>query len=200
MTLLTICTKLAENVGLKAPDAVMTSPAREWAEAVVMSNATGEELARRVDFGALNVSTTLTASTADEEYDLGDAFSRIIPGIGVTYGAGIVRPLTQAEWSSMTPTEGAPRYFMLEGNKIRLWPYLSTGESVTVSYQTKNWCDNGTAEWNADTDASLIDESLMVKGLIARWRRQKGMPYQDYEAEFEADLADLAQFDDRSRF
>lgn len=199
MSLLTICNKLAENVGLATTDQVISSPKREWTEAVVMSNAVGDELARRVDFGALRNLATLTADGTDKVYDLGEGFSRIIPGIGVTYGQGIIRPLTQAEWASLEPVVGSARYFLLEGREIRLWPYLPASVTASVRYQSRFWCSNGTAEWVADTDTSLIDETLMTKGLIVRWRRQKGMEYLDYEAEFEADLADIARFDDRSR-
>ena len=197
MTLLTICNKLAENVGLETTQQVISSPKREWAEAVTMSNAVGDELARRVDFGALRKTMTLTGP--DVTYTLPDEFSRIIPGIGVTYGAGIIRPLTHAEWASLEPMVGSPRYFTLEGRSLRLWPYLPTGQAALMRYQSRFWCSNGGAEWVSDTDTSLIDEGLMVKGLIVRWRRQKGMPFEDYEAEYEADLAAIAGFDDRSR-
>lgn len=199
MTLLTICNQLAENVGLATTQQVISSPKREWAEAVVMSNAVGDELARRVDFGALRRSQSLAADGTDKVYDLGADFSRIIPGIGVTYGQGIIRPLTQAEWASLEPVEGSPRYFLLEGRMLRLWPYLPNAMAASVRYQSRNWCSNGSAAWTSDIETSLIDENLMAKGLIVRWRRQKGMPFEDYEAEFEADLADIARFDDRSR-
>lgn len=199
MSLLTICNRLAENVGLETTAQVMTSPKREWAEAVVMANAAGVELAQRVDFGALFNTQTLTGDGTDKLFDLGAAFSRIIPGIGVTANGATVRPLTQAEWASLVAVEGVPRYFMLEGQSLRLWPYLATGQAAVVRYQSRNWCSNGTPEWNADTDTSLIDENLLTKGLIVRWRRQKGMPVADYQAEYESDLADIARFDDRSR-
>ncbi len=198
MTLLSICTELANNVGLEVPSQVISSPKREWSEAVSMANSVGDELARRGDFGALRA-TQLIAGAGDVGFDLGAGFSRIIPGIGVTYGAGIIRPLTQAEWASLEPVAGSPRYFLLEGRSLKLWPYLPTAQQATVRYQSNYWCSNGTDAWVADTDTSLIDEELFAKGLIVRWRRQKGMEYLDYEAEFEAALADIARFDDRSR-
>lgn len=199
MTLLTICNKLAENVGLQETTAVISSAKREWVEAVAMSNMVGDELARRVDFGAMRNSATLTGDGTNKTFDLGSDFSRIIPGIGVTYGSGIIRPLTGAEWASLYPVAGSPRYFMLEGRNITLWPYLGDELTVAVRYQSRNWCANNSNTWAADSDESLIDENLMIKGLIVRWRRQKGMDYLDYEAEYEADLADIARFDDRSR-
>lgn len=199
MSLLTICEKLAENVGLEVSDQIISSTKREWAEAVTMSNSVGAELARRVDFGILHRSTALVGNGSDQTYDIGAEFSRIIPGIGVTYNGSTVRPLTQAEWASLVPVLGVPRYFLLEGRNLQLWPFLGSGLNASVRWQSKYWCSNGSAEWVADTDTSLIDEDLMVKGLIVRWRRQKGMEYGDYEAEYEATLADIAGFDDRSR-
>ena len=199
MSLITICNRLAANVGIETTSQVMTSSDRTWLEAVAMSNAVGEEITRRADFGALFKTATLTGDGTNKVFDLGPDFSRIISGIGVTSGTATVRPLTHAEWASLTPVEGGPRYFLLEGAKLRLWPYLATGEAVTVRYQSKNWCSNGTAACVADTDTALVNEDLMTKGLIARWRRQKGMPYADYAAEYESDLADFAAFDDRSR-
>jgi hypothetical protein len=199
MTLLTICNNLAENVGLAVTEAVMTSPKREWAEAVVMANAAGDELARRVDFGALFRMSTLTGDGTDKEFDLGTSFSRLIQGIAVTTGIKPVRPLTQPEWASLVAVQGTPRYFKLDGNKLRVWPYLAIGETVVIRYQSKNWCGNGTALWNADSDTALVDEGILTKCLIVRWRRQKGMDYSDYEAEYEAALSDVARFDDRSR-
>ena len=199
MSLITICNRLAANVGIETTSQVMTSSDRTWLEAVAMSNAVGEEITRRADFGALFKTATLTGDGTNKVFDLGPDFSRIISGIGVTSGTATVRPLTHAEWASLDAVEGSPRYFLLEGAKLRLWPYLATGEAVTVRYQSKNWCSNGTAACVADTDTALVNEDLMTKGLIARWRRQKGMPYADYAAEYESDLADFAAFDDRSR-
>lgn len=200
MTLLTIVEKLADNVGFKRPTAVIGSGMRETEEAVTLGNLTGEELARRVDWGQLQLTVTLTGNGTNQTFDLGGEFSRVTRGAAVFAGDDIVRPLTRAEWGALTPSEGAPRYFLLEGNEITLWPYLATGQTVTVSTQVDAWCSNGTAAWSSDGETTLIDEDLFLKGLIVRWRRQKGMDYSDYEAEYEAMLQNLAAFNDRSRF
>jgi hypothetical protein len=89
---------------------------------------------------------------------------------------------------------------LLEGAEITLWPYLANAATATVQFQSKNWTSAGSATFTADDQTSLIDEALFLKGLIVRWRRQKGMAYLDEEAEFEAALADLAKFNDRGRF
>lgn len=198
MTLLTIVQALSKNVGVKAPSIVATSPARGMVEALQMANEAGEELARRVDWGALQENVVLTGTGANIMHDLGASFSRLNKGVAVRAGTAIVRPLTRAEWNTLTPVEGVPRYFLLEGNKLTLWPYLANAATVTAQFQSLNWCSAGTS-FMADTDTSLLDEGLLTKGLIARWRRQKGMDFADYEAEYEASLRDFAGFDDRSR-
>lgn len=199
MTLLTICQGLAKNVGMDIPDVIISSSAREWKEARTMADAVGEELARRVDWGQLTASTTLTGDGTNKAHSLPTAFSRVVGGIGVSGAGGAVRPLTRAEWGDLTAAEGVPRYFLLEGDTVTLWPYLANAVTATLTYQSKNWCDNGSDAWVSDADSALIDEDLFLKGLIVRWRRQKGMDYADFEAEYEAALQDFAGFNDRSR-
>lgn len=196
MSLISLAQGLAKNIGLAVPNTVTANGAREWVEFVHMANQEGEELARRVDWGQLTAVTTLTGTGANQEYTLPARFSRVVKGIGLS---GNPRPLTRAEWASLAPVEGVPRYYLLEGNQITLWPYLASGETVDLTYQSDAFTNTGGNAWTADDETSLIDEDLFLKGLIVRWRRQKGMDYADYEAEYEATLADIAGFDDRTR-
>lgn len=199
MTLLTLANGLALNVGMRVPSQVVGSSAREWVEALQFANETGEELARRADWGALQASATLTGDGTNKVHALPSGFSRVNGGAAVKAGTAIVRPLTRAEWNTLTPVVGTPRYFLLEGAEMTLWPFLADAATATVEYQTKNWTSAGAAAFTADSQSSLIDEVLFLKGLIVRWRRQKGMSYQDEEAEFESSIQDFARFDDRGR-
>ena len=200
MSLLTIAQGLARNVGMQVPTSVVGSTMREWQEALQFANETGEELARRVDWGALQANHTLTGDGTNLTYAMPAGFSRFSKGIAVKVGTSIVRPLSRAEWNSLTPVQGTPRYFLAEGSEVTLWPFLANAATATASYQSDNWTSAGSSAFTVDSQTSLIDEDLFLKGLIARWRRQKGMPYQDEEAEYEAALQDFANFDDRSRF
>ena len=200
MTLLTIAQGLARNVGMQLPSSVVGSSAREWQEALQFANEAGEELARRVDWGKLHASVTITGDGTDLVHSLPSGFSRLNMGVAVRASGGIVRPLSRGEWNTLTAVQGTPRYFLLEGAEIRLFPYLANAATATVEYQTAYWTSAGAAAFASDSETSLIDESLFLKALIVRWRRQKGMPYQDEEAEYEAALIDIAGFDDRARF
>lgn len=200
MTLLTIAQTLAADVGLAIPDQVVGSPNRSMVEVLSFANATGEELARRADWAQLTGSATLTGDGTNKQHAMPSGFSRLVPGVAVVNSDGsIVRPLTRAEWGTLTPAQGTPRYFLLEEDTVTLWPYLANAATATITYQSRFWCSNGTAAWALDDETSLIDENLFAKGLIVRWRRQKGMEYADHEAEYEAALMDIARFNDRSR-
>lgn len=199
MSLLTIATALARNVGMADPDVIVLSPFREWKEALLFANETGEELARRVDWGQIRKTITLTGDGTNLAHSMPADFSRLTRGMAILAGTSPVRPLTQQEFARLSPSEGQPRYFNLEGKVVRLWPYLAIAATSAAQYQSTAWCSNGTNSFSADTDTSLIDEWIFAKALIVRWRRQKGMPYADEEAEFEAALADVARFNDGSR-
>ena len=200
MTLLTIAQGLAKNVGMQSPTSVVGSTMREWQEALQFANETGEELARRVDWGALQASTTLTGDGTNKIHALPAGFSRLSKGVTIRTSTSLLRPLSRAEWGTLTVVQGTPRYFLLEGSEVTLFPYLANAATVTASYQTMYWTIAGADAFTADDQTSLIDEDLFLKGLIARWRRQKGMDYADFEAEYEAALQDFAMFNDRSRF
>lgn len=200
MSLLTVVQSLAKNVGMAVPVSVYGSSDRRWIEALEMANEAGEELIRRVDWSALSASTTLTGTGAQVAHSLPDDFDRLQRGVTVKHAAtGAVRPLTRHEWNTLTAVEGDPRYFLLENDTITLWPYLANGDTVKVYYQSNQWVGSETSYMSDDAEAD-IDENLLTMGLVARWRRQKGMPYQDFEAEYEAALQDYAGFDRRARY
>lgn len=200
MTLLTICEGLAKNTGRQVPTQVASSTHRDEVEYLQFANETGEELARRVDWGDLTKTATLTGTGANIAHSLPSDFGRLTRGIAVkTSGGAIVRPLTRGEWNSLTAVEGTPRYFLLQDDTITLWPFLASAATATVYYQSSEWCSAGTS-FAADSDTSLIDENLFLKAMIVRFRRQKGMDYADHEAEYEAALRDFAGFDERARF
>lgn len=198
MSALSIVQDLTKNIGQEVPLMVFASSERDNLEMANMLNQVGEEVARRVDWGPLQFETTLTGNGTNQTFTLPADFDRLCRGAAVLTGTTALRALTQAEWGTLTPTEGTPRYFLLEGITITLWPYLANGQTVTARYQSRNWSSTG-ATFTADGDTGLVSEDLLLKGLIARWRRSKGLPFQDFEAEFEAALSDKANFDSRSR-
>lgn len=199
MTLLTVAKALAKNVGLNPPDAVVSSSDREWVEALEFANETGDDLARRVDWPQLRATDTLTGDGTNKTFTLPSDFDHLPFAGAVVFGTTILRQLTATEWRTLTAVEGDPRYYLVEDNEVTLYPYLASAATATVNYQSANFCSAGSA-FSSDSDTLLVNEDLFTKGLIVRWRRQKGMDYADYEAEYEAALGDMARFSEGARF
>lgn len=199
MTIQTVAETVALDGGFAVPASVTSSTERQYQELVSFANEVAADIARRADWSALHTAGTLTGTGTSAAIALPAAAERLATGSAVTRTDGTpVRPLTREEWT-MTASQGTPRYYLLTNKTVLLWPYLANASTVNVRYISKNWCSNGTDAFASDTDTTLFPEVLLEKGLIAYWRRQKGRPYQEHEAEFEAAMAQYAQFDDRSR-
>lgn len=199
MTLLEMASLAARNAGFEAPELIVGSSDQTAQDVLAYANRTGEEMHRRVDWGGLVKTTTINGTGLDAAHALPADFARLSQGVTVTGSGGVVRPMSRAEWGTLVPTAGDPRYFLLENDTLRLWPYLAAGQSVSVTYISENWTATASS-FQADDDETVFDPDTFVSGLVVRWRRDKGMDYADFEAEYEASLAQHAMFDDRARF
>lgn len=199
MTLLSIARSIAVNTGTPIPATVLSSVDPDALKIVEFTQAAGEEIARRVDWGALRDTVTITGTGSNDDFALPTDFARLVPGNSVTVGGIPVRVgISADEWNSLTAVPGTPRYARLIGSSISFYPYPTLDMTINVAYQSKNWCGNGTA-WGSDGDIGLVPEVLIQQGAMWRWRRQIGQDYQDYLAEFEASLTEYSKFDDGMR-
>lgn len=199
MTLLSIAQNVAFSVGLTRPDQIVGSTEREHQEMLRFITETCQDMTRRVAWGELTKSTALTGDGTFKKHILPVDYDRLSDGACIISGYGPVRPLSQSEWPAITPVEGLPRYFLLQGDTIQFFPYLANQAPLNVYYQTKHFINGGLSHFGSDGDTLLIDERLVELGTTARWKRQKGQSYQDFEAEYEAALQQRAGYDDRSR-
>lgn len=201
MTILEIIEAVCKNVGLEVPDQAVANTDREYVELVQFAKEAADEVARRADWSALRATATFTGTGTNDDFALPAGFGRLTIGSSVTTGGNPVRGgISQDEWLSLTPISGTPRYFRINGTaSISFYPYPVLAGTVLVSYLTKNWCSNGTAQWNGDSDTPLVPDELITKGTIWRFKRKAGQDYSDYLAEFEATLTDLAGTDMRER-
>lgn len=196
MSFLTVMQSVAKNAGVEPPNSIVASDP----DAVLLGqfiNEAGQEVARRVDWGVLRKTHTLTGDGSTAEFDLPPDFERFPLGLNVTAGMSAVRgSLTSDEWLPLALVVGTPRYFYLRGTKIAFYPFPRSGEAVRVQYQSKNWAVNGTAtKLTSNNDVSVVPEGLLETGAIWRWRRHVGKDFADHVGEFEAQLADLARND-----
>lgn len=200
MTVLTIIAEVCKNGGVSVPAVAVANTAPEIINMVQFSQEAANEITRRVDWGELRATATITATGTNDNFALPSGFQRLIRGNAVTVGGVPVRGgLSPDEWASLTPTQATPRYFRLVGDAISFYPFPAVATDPVVSYQSKFWCSNGTAAWSSDDNTALIPEDLIAKGTIWRWKRHMRQDYDDYLSEFEAALNDYADFDARKR-
>lgn len=202
MTLLSIVQAVAKNAGIEVPTSI-TSKDPDHVKLVQFVNEAGLELARRVDWGVLRRTTTITGSGTSGAVDLPTDFDRLTVGMSVVSGIHAVRgSLTPDEWLSLQPVEGTPRYFHLRGQQICFYPYPGTDASVRIQYQSRNWAvsnSNPTDVLTLGDDVAVISSRLIETGALWRWRRHVGKDFSDYLSEFEAQLVDLARADSGTR-
>lgn len=208
LTLLQVAQSVARDVGLAQPTAVVGSTDdtnRGMVEMKQCLDFVGEDLSRRVDWSALRTEVTLTGNGSAFAHPLPASYLRMMAGnaVKLAVSLAIVRGgLSAEEFLSLPAVVGTPRYYLIGGPRgaktISFWPYLANAFGATALVQSENWVASATS-YQADSDIALLPSPLMVKGGIARWRRQKGMDFADYVAEYEAALANYAEFDDGAR-
>jgi hypothetical protein len=191
---------IAPSIAIPAPPLVVGNNSPDAVKLLQLMNETGQEIARRADWGALEKTHTVSATGSAQTYTLPSDFSRLSLGNAVTFNGLPVRGgLSRDEAFALPATIGTPRYFRLTGKTISFYPHPPASSQVLVSYQTVNWCLNGGEGFSADDDEPLVPHELMTRGTIWRWKRSEGTDYSDYMAEYEAMLEQMAMFDQRER-
>ena len=190
MTILTAIDEVCDVVSLDRFGSVYgtnNSAAQTMLELALLA---GQEIAERFDWKALE--RTVTAAGSPHVFP--PDYARLIDGGAVMTATGeFVRPVKNpSQWSVVKQVPSSQPYFYLSKTDISFSP-ASAGLGAMVTYISKNWIigNTGTEKttWSADDDAVVFPERLLVLNVIWRWKRQKGLAYDDPLAEFEAALA-----------
>jgi hypothetical protein len=149
-----------------------------------------------VDWSALRQTATVTGTGAATAHDIANDFDHLARGMNVIANGDAVRgSLSEDEWFGLERVEGDPRFYYLANRQMAFWPFLANAETARVLYQSANWVSGSKSAMMLDSDTALFDEGILAFGSIWRWRRHVGKDYADQMAEYEAMLADRAQFD-----
>ncbi len=83
-----------------------------------------------------------------------------------------LRKRFRVKWDT---SAGAPRIF--------IDPVPASADSLVIEYVSTDWCESsggtGQSAWAADTDVGRLDEELMRQGLVWRFLKAKGLPYEE---------------------
>lgn len=193
MTIATILPGVLAECGIDRIAPAIMEPSFEMRQVLALMNAAGVDISTRAEWQGQ--SADLSASSVASILLPAD-FQELAEDGAVILGSGdpVRRVLSPAMWQLLTKNPSYDPHFHIRNGAILFSPAVASG-GVTVRYQTKNWLAGGKSAITADTDQTVWPEHLLARGTIWRWKRQKGLPYDDLIAEFEADLSTAVKAD-----
>lgn len=188
MTIEAVLTNVLLEIGLDRVGAQLSSSDYEMRQIKAHLNAAGLDISRRTEWSRL-YSSLIVAGGVDA-IDLPADFHEMAEQGAVRLNKASfvpVRPIIAPEqWEFLVVRPSSQPFYHLSGGQILFSPVLDA-DGAKVRYVSKYWVE-GKEQATQNGDSPLIPERLLEKGTICRWKRQKGLPYDDILAEFEADL------------
>lgn len=203
MSLLTIVQNVCGLLALPVPAAVVGSTDKQVIQLFQLLNEQGDDLASVYPWQAIVKEQlfTTTASAAQATAIPVD-FDRFMPNtfFNRTTRRPMTGPITARQWQWI---QAQPVYstvylaFRERTNQYLVAPNAPLGQTIAYEYVSANWAISaggvGQTSYQADTDLTYLDESLMKLGLRWRFLAAKGLPYseemQSYERNLEQSMA-----------
>lgn len=188
MTVETVLQNVLVEIGLDIPSAQISSSDFQIRQIKAFMNAAGKDIARRVEWAELYEDYGIGGGT--NAAPLPPDFYQMAETGAVTLSDATKTPIRNCtspeQWSFLESRPSAQPYYHLAQGQIRFSPAIPP-MGATMRYVSRNWVV-GDVVVNQNSDVLRIPESLVEKGTVWRWKRQKGLPYDDLLAEFEADI------------
>ena len=203
MTLLTICQDASKEIGVPSPTAVIGSSDITNIQLLAAANREGKNLVAGYDWQTLikeEAHTTLAAESQGTMTAIASDFLRFSNDTmwNRTTDRKYYGPLNNSQWQRLkaSVSSGITNYFRIRGNSLLFHPAPPAGQSVYFEYVGKNWVDtNGDGSANAtsyaaDSNTTVLDEDLITLGVIWRFLKQKGLPYDNQFQEYRLKLSE----------
>jgi hypothetical protein len=195
MSVLSMIQDASNQVGIPEPTVVVGSADQQVKQLLAIASQEGRLLAHRNPRGwnKLQKEATHSALAAQDQGAMtsisGSDFDFIINDTiwNRTTQDRLNGPLSPQLWQTNQAISVTSPYpdFRIRGGNLILNTSPTVNDSLAWEYVSKNWCQSsgGTAKaaWTVDTDTGLLDEDLMVLGVIWRWLHRNGL---DYEEDF----------------
>ena len=163
----------------------------------------GNDLAARAPWQTLINEASLTTTATSNQGDMAtlcpNGYRYILNNTiwSRTRRLPVAGPLDPVEWQQLQAMfVNGPYYrYRIRGNDLLVNPTPPAGESWYWEYVSYNWItDAGGTQYrqyfSADTDVSLIPETLLIAGLRWRWKKEKGLDYAEDFRTYETQVQD----------
>lgn len=195
MTLLSICTDVAEEVGVPAPTSIVGNSGVTEGKLLRHANAVGTRLMRKVCWQALRKEQTFTSLGQEAQTSIIPSdFDHFVPETFWDRDNSrlLTGPIDAVEWQGLKANSYAESYltrFIHRGDDVLIIPVPDAGNTFAFEYVNKNWAlSSGStpqAKFLADTDTSVIDAELLTLGVIYRYLDSEGLPAANAYGAFE---------------
>jgi hypothetical protein len=205
MSLLTLVQSVCRRLTLPVPTAVASSSDVNIQLMFELANEDGEELQTRCNWQLLTSEHTFpTTDAAVQANALPADFDRFIGNSQYdrTTRRQVLGPITPQVWQAIQAQPQLNRVFLAfrqRGGQVLVTPNPAAGDTLAYEYVSANWVQSqggqGQSAYMADTDVSLIDETLINLGVRWRFKKEKGFDYGEDFASYERRVV-IAMADD----
>ncbi|MGX1105452.1 phage adaptor protein [Bradyrhizobium elkanii] len=210
MSILSVLQTAMPLCGLPAAAQAVSAVDPNTAKFVAMAQDIGDELRERYFWRNLNIAAQLTGDGTTTLFQLPPDWAQLSPGQQIYSSVNTLSPLygpiTNEQLAALKSSQVAPvrPVWRIVGSTFEIWPALGAGEIVTFNYYSSNWVSNAAGtqrqpNFLLDSDFSMIDELVLRRGLIYRWKESKGLECSADQARYERALDRAAGREDSER-
>jgi len=194
MSLLNIVGDAMVMCGLARPSIVYASTDIAVQEFKLWAQAEGDDLVM-MDWPQQHVLLTLTGNGTATRYDLPQDFSRWAGGNTLYIDGEANGPLVEVTSDRMLQAKAQvynpvrPIWRRI-GDTVEFYPAPENGEVIKGEYRSEYWILDSTLVtrkpiYTADDDEAVFPDSVMRLGVAWRWKRSKGLFYEDIKADYD---------------
>lgn len=200
-TCLSIIQSVCKRIGILSPNVAFGATDQQIIQLVELCNEEGQELAKRVQWQALQAEATFTTVNTELQGNM----STIAAGFkylvnNTIWNRSLRRPVygarTEQEWQQQKAIQlnGPFNSFRIFQDKLYFYPAPPAGQTVAFEYLSNNWVSTPTgmtsASWTNDADIPFLTDQLIILGTIWRWKCAKGLDYAEDFAKYERAVTD----------
>lgn len=188
MTVLTAIGDACAVIGLDVPTYVFASTEREHVELRALCNEIATRIFKEHDWSKNKTIATINGDGSTASFSLPSDFSRMLRDTKLLSSARRDVPLTHITDANIWLADQVSGYvaknpeWMIYGGSLYIRPVVTPGEAVSYFYVKK------VPAFSSDSDTFALDERLLTLGIIWQWKAQKGQPYAEDFANYEAAL------------
>jgi hypothetical protein len=205
MSVLDIAKDVALKVGLAQPDTFFGNSEPEIIELRSTFKTVARAIIDEYDWQILREIATITGNGALTSFPFPTDYGRMLKKAAIWPSDMQSRPLehiTDSDvWLRDEVATFIPLYpqWTIYGGKIRIRPTLANGVTAKYFYMKRYVTVDAKTAFNSDADVFIIDENLLFWGVVVQWKTDKGIPYSEDLASYNAALDILVGADKGSK-